>query len=109
MHPERARRQAATQAFRVEEKMPAPRPSAGIAARHSRGCGSGDGGSCTCTPTYQAQAWSAREKKPVRRTFPTLRAAQAWRQEAQVELRRGQMNVPSQTLVREAADEWLQA
>jgi integrase len=80
----------------------------GITRRHSRRCESRRGGSCSCRPTYQAQAWSARDRKPVRRTFSTLSAARAWRQEAQVDLRRRRMNAPTARLVRDAAAEWLE-
>jgi hypothetical protein len=83
--------------------------AAGITRRHTRRCESRDGGSCSCRPTYQAQAWSARERKPLRRSFPTLSQARAWRQEAQVDLRRRRLNAPSAKLVREAAAEWLEA
>jgi integrase len=79
----------------------------GIALRHSRRCQSRQGSACSCTPTYQAQAWSAAERKPVRKTFPTLSAARAWRQEAQVALRRREMNAPSRVTVAQAASEWL--
>ena len=70
----------------------------GITRRHSRRCESRRGRACSCRPTYQAQAWSARDRKPVRRTFSTLGAARAWRQEAQVDLRRRRMNAPSARL-----------
>lgn len=84
------------------------RPSApGIVVRHRKGCASRDGEDCSCRPSFQAQAWSARDRKPVRKTFPTLAQAKAWRQEAQVALRRGTLNAPVKVSVREAAKEWL--
>ncbi len=54
-------------------------------------------------------AWSALDKRPLRRTFPSLREARAWRQEAQVALRRGSLNTPSRRTVAEAGEEWLRA
>jgi integrase len=80
---------------------------AGIALRHARSCGSGAGRACSCRPTYQAQAWSARANKPLRKTFKTLAEARAWRQEAQVGLRKGTLGAPTKTSVRDAAEEWL--
>lgn len=89
----------------------APRPSAqvekGITPRHARQCDSRRGKACSCRPTYQAQAWSARDKKPLRRTFPTLKQARAWRRHAQVDLGRGDLSAPSETLLSDAAAEWL--
>ena len=84
-------------------------PSAGVYLRHARACDSRQGKSCSCRPTYQAQAWSARERRPLRRTFPSLAAARAWRAEAQVELRRGRLGAPSETRLKEAATKWLEA
>ena len=79
----------------------------GITIRHSRSCSTRLGDRCSCTPSFQAQAWSARDGKPLRRTFPTLTAARAWRQEAQVDLRRGRLRPPSETVLADAASEWL--
>src|SRR2546421_8316017 len=80
----------------------------GVWARHKPGCPARTrGGRCRCTPTYQAAVWSGRERKRIRREFPTLAAAKAWRQDAQVALRQGTMRAPTTTTIREAADEWL--
>jgi hypothetical protein len=81
----------------------------GITRRHSRRCDSHHGRACSCRPTYQAQAWSARERKPLRRTFASLSEARRWRQEAQIDLRRRRMNAPSATLLNDAATQWLRA
>ncbi|HEY8776238.1 MAG TPA: tyrosine-type recombinase/integrase [Gaiellaceae bacterium] len=75
--------------------------------RHARRCASRSGGDCSCAPTYQAQVWSARDRKPIRKTFPTVAAALAWRQETQVALRRGTLRAPTATTLAEAADAWL--
>ena len=53
--------------------------------------------------------WSARDRKPIRRTFATVAEAKAWRQETQVGLRRGTVRAPSRATVAEAAHEWLRA
>ena len=81
----------------------------GIALRHSRRCASRHGEACSCRPSYQAQAWVARDDKPIRRTFPTLAAARAWRQRTQVAIRRLEVGAPSTILVSEAAAAWLEA
>ena len=70
-------------------RRPGRRQYEGIQLRHSRRCLAKAGGACSCTPSYQAQVWSPRDHKPIRRTFPSLSAAKAWRQESQVALRRG--------------------
>jgi hypothetical protein len=79
----------------------------GIQARHSRRCASRGGSECSCTPTFQAQVWSARDRKPIRKTFPTVSGALAWRQETQVALRRGTLRAPTATTLAEAAEAWL--
>ncbi len=81
----------------------------GIVVRHSRSCGSRDGGRCSCGPSYQAQVFSARERKTIRKTFRELGEARAWRQESQVALRKGLLRSPSQTTLKEAALEWFAA
>src|SRR5256885_634980 len=85
------------------------RAAEGVWARHKPGCPARNSreGRCRCTPTYQAAVWSNREQKRIRREFPTLAAAKAWRQDAQVALRRGTMRAPTTITVREAAEAWL--
>ena len=63
-----------------------------------------EGGKCNCGPTYQANAWSARDERRLRKTFPTLATARAWRAEAQTAIRRGTMRAPAATTVRETAE-----
>jgi integrase len=81
----------------------------GIIARHARSCGSRRGSGCSCRPTFQAQVWSAVERKTIRKTFPSLVEARAWRQESQVALRKGLLRSPSQVTLSQAAEEWLAA
>ncbi len=81
----------------------------GVSVRHQRSCAQRAGGNCSCTPSYQGQVWSPRERKPIRRTFATVAEAKAWRQEAQVGVRRGTLRAPSRSTVAEAAREWLHA
>ena len=77
----------------------------GIEVRHKKACASRSGGRCNCQPTYQASVWSARESKRIRKTFPTLAEARAWRSETQTGVRRGTLRVPAHTTVREAAED----
>ena len=81
----------------------------GIALRHTRACGIRQGGRCSCTPAYQAQVWSARDRKTIRKTFPSLGEARAWRQESQLALRKGTLRAASLTTLDEAAQQWLAA
>jgi integrase len=81
----------------------------GIVVRHSRSCGSRSGGRCSCRPSFQAQVWSAAERKTIRKTFRELGEARAWRQESQIALRKGLLRSPSRVTLREAAEEWLTA
>lgn len=87
---------------------PRNRPE-GIQLRHARSCESRSGKSCTCAPTYQAQVWSPRDDKPIRKTFSNLAAAKAWRQESQVALRKGVLRAASPMTLTVAAHEWLKA
>ena len=74
----------------------------GITIRHSRRCASREGRRCNCDPAYQAQAYSRRDGKTLRKTFPTLAAAKAWRVDAQAAIRRDRLRGPSAVTVAEA-------
>jgi hypothetical protein len=50
----------------------------GIVARHTRHCASRSGRSCDCRPGYQAQVYSPRDRRTIRKTFRTLADARAW-------------------------------
>jgi len=56
----------------------------GIVVRHQQHCANRSGALCDCRPSYQAQVWSARDRKPIRKTFKTIADARAWRAEAKV-------------------------
>jgi integrase len=81
----------------------------GITIRHARSCPTHRDrqARCNCKPTYQAHVWSARERKRIRKTFPTLSAAKTWRQDALPELRKGTMRAPTQTTLRQAWEAWI--
>jgi integrase len=84
-----------------------PRRYEGITARHSRGCASRTGGSCNCDPSWQAAAWSPRDRKRIFKTFPTLAAAKAWRADAQVAIKEGRRKAATPTTVRQAWAAWI--
>jgi integrase len=79
----------------------------GILLRHRKACATHSGGRCNCRPSYQASVWSPRDERRIKKSFPTLAAAKAWRAEAQTAIRRGTMRAPSQLTLREAAQAWL--
>jgi hypothetical protein len=84
----------------------AKRTNTGIRERHARTC-SAPAGRCSCSPAFEAWVWSRRDERKIRRTFPTIAAAKAWRADATVGLARGTMRAPSATTVRQAAVAWL--
>src|SRR5262249_42039310 len=76
--------------------------------RHSRTCAGAVGGECSCTPSYEASVFSPRDKKKIRKTFPTLSAARAWRHEAATAVRKRKLRAPVATTLPQAATEWLE-
>jgi len=90
-------------------------PPARTAPRRASRCATQAGvppfkeGSCDCRPRYQAQVYSARDRKTLRKTFRSLSDARAWRWETQTALNRGTVRAPSRTTLDQAAGEWLQA
>ncbi|MGI8461205.1 MAG: tyrosine-type recombinase/integrase [Solirubrobacterales bacterium] len=79
----------------------------GIFVRHFKACATHSGGRCNCRPTYQASVWSAGDGRRIKKSFPTLAEAKAWRVDAQGAIRRGTMRAPSQLTLREVAEAWL--
>lgn len=75
----------------------------GIRKLHSARCAARSGGRCGCRAGYEASVFSAREGKKIRKTFPSLAAAKAWRADALAGLRRGSVRAPRPTIVRDAA------
>ena len=76
----------------------------GLRRRHSAGCSSRKGRRCDCRAGWEAFVFSARDGRKVRRTFPTMAAAKAWRADALAGLRRGTVRAPRPTTVRQAAE-----
>src|SRR3712207_5584337 len=86
----------------------ASRPAPGIEVPHARTCASRSAGTCDCRPTYRATvSTGALGSGRLRRTFVTLEAAKVWRQDAQVDLRRGAIEGPKPLTVGEAAAAWV--
>lgn len=81
----------------------------GITERHSRRCARRGGEACDCKPSYQGQVWSARDRKPLRKTFATISQARRWRQSAAVDLARRQITAPAEETLEAAAEKWLTA
>jgi integrase len=79
----------------------------GIEVRHRGGCPANAGGACGCPPSYRAEVWSARDQRRLRKTFPTLAAAKAWRHDAAAAIHHGTLVAPSDKTLRQAAGEWI--
>jgi integrase len=86
-----------------------PRRPEGIVIRHGRHCASHVGKSCNCSPGYQAQVYSQRDRKPIRKTFRTLADARDWRAQTHSALRLGAIRAPSRITVDEASSAFLTA
>jgi integrase len=83
-------------------------PPEGIRARHREGCAAKVGGRCSCKPAWEAQVYSVRDRRKIRRTFPTLAAARGWRADSLAALRRGTLRAPTPLTLNEAADALLE-
>src|SRR5262245_648863 len=83
------------------------RRKTGIEPRHARSCAAKgwDGtGVCNCTPTFQAAVFVVRDGRTIRKTFPTLAAAERWRADARQSVRKGTLTAPTRRTVGEAFD-----
>jgi integrase len=74
----------------------------GIEVRHESSCHSHAGTRCSCEPTYRASVWSQRERKRIRKSFPTRAAAKAWRQDAAGAVRRGELRAAAAPVLDDA-------
>jgi hypothetical protein len=73
----------------------------GIRQRHRKGCARQP--RCGCS--FEATVYSPRDQRKLRKTFPTLAAARAWRAEALSAVRGGTLRAAPSTTLRAAADE----
>jgi integrase len=92
--------------------MPAKRTTAaaqGIYKRHSRSCAaySDRTARCRCSPTYIAVVWSRREQKKLKKSFPSLDAAKAWRADTEAGVRKGTRKAPTKRTLDDAVKEML--
>jgi integrase len=85
------------------------RRAEGVTVRHARHCPTGVGGACSCRPAFQAQVFSPRDHRTIRKSFPTLSDARAWRAATQTQVRHQTLRAPTRTTLREAAEQWLEA
>ena len=76
----------------------------GIEPRHARSCPARGWEECKCSPAYQANVWSKRDNKRIRKTFPTLAAAKSWRGDAMLGLKQGKLRAPTPDTVRQAGE-----
>lgn len=81
-------------------------PSPGIEIRHTRSCATRSEGLCDCSPTYRATVHAGNGSR-IRKNFATLEAAKLWRQDAQVDLRRGVIEAAKPLTVAQAAEHWV--
>jgi hypothetical protein len=81
----------------------------GIVVRHQVRCATREGERCDCRPGYQAQVFSQRDRKTIRKTFRTLTDARAWRANTSAAIRSGRLRAPTRTTLEEAAAAWLAA
>jgi hypothetical protein len=63
----------------------------GIVRRHAKSCPSRAGKRCRCNSGWEAWVYLRREKRKVRRTFPTKGEAKTWRSEALTAARKGEL------------------
>lgn len=87
--------------------MQGKRNPTGIRVRHRQECASDEGRRCNCKPAYEAWVFSKREGRKLRKTFPTLAAAKAWRADALAEIRQGTLRAATTITLRGAAQGWL--
>ena len=83
------------------------RGAEGVVLRHAKRCATREGATCSCSPGFQAQVWSPKDAKTIRKTFRSLTDARAWRAEAQSGLRRGVIRAPTRTTLNDEAERWL--
>ena len=75
----------------------------GIRQRHGRACRA----KAKCDCPWEASVFLAREQKKLRKTFPNLTAAKAWRLDALGQAHRGELREPTRVTVAQAAEAFL--
>lgn len=67
------------------------------------------GGQLQLSPTFQAEVYSRRDGRKIRKTFAREAEAKSWRADALSALKAGTMRAPKPTTLREAWEEWHEA
>lgn len=80
------------------------KPPTGIRQRHGRGCKR----QSRCKCPWEAAVYSKRDGKKIRKTFATMAAAVAWRQDAAGQVRRNQLRAPVPITLADAAAQWVE-
>jgi integrase len=80
----------------------------GITKRHSTGCARRSGRKCDCNAGWEASVYSARDRRKLRKSFPTHSAARTWRAQAQRDVRVGALRVAGDQTLRQASEAWLE-
>jgi integrase len=80
----------------------------GVRKRHSRRCRIKETGACTCRPTFQAEVYSRRDGRKIRKTFAREAEAKSWRADALTALSKGALRAPKPTTVRQPWETWYQ-
>jgi len=80
----------------------------GIRRRHGTACASRSGGKCNCNAGWEASVYRARDRRKLRKSFPTHGAARAWRAQAQRDVRVGALRAASEQTLRQASSAWLE-
>ncbi|MET0306286.1 MAG: tyrosine-type recombinase/integrase [Solirubrobacterales bacterium] len=78
-----------------------------VKRRHSDGCAHRKGKRCNCKAGWQASVYSARDGKPLRRTFPLKGEAVSWEADTKRQVDQGGLRVAAPTTLNEAAEVWL--
>jgi integrase len=79
----------------------------GIQRRHSRNCPALGGGRCKCNAGWEANVYSQRDGKKLRKRFPRETEARSWRAEAKRALDHGTLRASTKATLQEAAEVWL--
>jgi integrase len=58
--------------------------------------------------TYEAWVWSTKDRKKIRKRFPSYAAARSWRADAKRQVDQGALRAPTETTLRQAAEAWLE-
>lgn len=77
-----------------------------VKRRHSDGCPARSGRRCKCKAGWQASVYSARDKKPLRKTFPRKGEAVSWEADTKRGVDQGTVRAPKPTTLAEAWAAW---